>query len=142
MSELKRDILVNAPIEDVFAYVNEPTKMAEWLPGLVEVRDVVGTGEGQQFEWTYKMMGFLLRGQTVVVDFASNQCFTHQSVGTIAGTWIYEFESSDAGTRVTMDCEYEMPATVLRAVATHLAVRRNTRDIETALLNIKESLEQ
>ena len=39
-------IVINAPVGEVFTYVNELTTMPDWLTGLVEVRNVIGTGEG------------------------------------------------------------------------------------------------
>ena len=57
--------------------------MAEWLTKMVEVRDIVGTGEGQQYEWTYKYAGLLLRGQSVVVQHVPNRLAVSQSIGMI-----------------------------------------------------------
>ena len=50
-------IVIEAPVSEVFAYVNELSTMPDWLTGLVEVRNVIGTGVGQQCEWTFKMIG-------------------------------------------------------------------------------------
>ena len=61
MDSWKNSIVIHAPADDVFAYVDEPMRLAEWLPSIVEVRNVIGTGAGQQFEWTAKMAGLLLR---------------------------------------------------------------------------------
>lgn len=138
---VKRDIVVHAPLEEVFAYVSEPAKMVEWTPGLIEVRVVLGTGAGQQFEWTCKMAGLLLRGQSTVVEFVPNERSVHQSIGTIGGVWTYTVEPHDEGTKLTIEAEYTIPVPVLGKVAEHLAVKRNMRDLETALLNVKETLE-
>jgi len=141
MIVVKRDIVINAPLERVFAYVSEPTTMSEWMPGLVEVRVVLGTGAGQQFEWTCKMAGLLLRGQSTVVEFVPNERSVHQSIGTIGGIWTYAVEPHDAGTLFTIEAEYDIPVPVLGKVAEQLAVKRNTRDLEAALLNVKDTLE-
>ena len=54
MATVKKSTVINAPPDRVFAYTTEPAAMPEWLAKMVEVRNVVGTGEGQQYEWTYK----------------------------------------------------------------------------------------
>jgi uncharacterized protein YndB with AHSA1/START domain len=54
MVVLKKSVVIRAPADEVFAYASEPRTFAEWLPNFVEARDVVGTGAGQQYGWTYK----------------------------------------------------------------------------------------
>jgi uncharacterized protein YndB with AHSA1/START domain len=141
MVAVKKDVVINAPLETVFALVSDPARMPEWLPGLVEVRVVLGTGAGQQFEWTYKMAGILLRGQSVVVEFVPNERAVHQNIGGISSTWTYTVEPHDEGTTLTIEADYTIPVPVLGKMAEHVAARRNARDLEAALLDIKETLE-
>lgn len=141
MVAVKRDVVIEAPLERVFALVSDPTRMPEWLPGLVEVRVLLGTGAGQQFEWTYKMAGILLRGQSVVVEFVPNERAVHQNIGAIPSTWTYTVEPHDEGTTLTIEADYTIPVPVLGKMAEHVAARRNARDLEAALLDIKETLE-
>lgn len=55
MISWKNSIVIHAPTDRVFAYVDDPMNLVEWLPGMVEVADVIGSGAGQQQTWTYKM---------------------------------------------------------------------------------------
>ncbi|MGB5368502.1 MAG: SRPBCC family protein, partial [Polyangiales bacterium] len=57
----KNSIAIHAPADQVFAYVDEPMNYPTWLPNMVEVRNVIGDGIGQQYEWTFKMGGLLHR---------------------------------------------------------------------------------
>ena len=57
MASWKDSILIHAPPNEVFAYVDNPSDLPAWLPNMVEVRNVIGTGLGQQYEYTYKMAG-------------------------------------------------------------------------------------
>jgi uncharacterized protein YndB with AHSA1/START domain len=141
MVAVKKDVVINAPLETVFALVSDPTRMPEWLSGLVEVRVLLGTGAGQQFEWTYKMAGILLRGQSVVVEFVPNERAVHQNIGAIHSTWTYTVEPHNEGTALTIEADYTIPVPVLGKMAEHVAARRNARDLEAALLDIKETLE-
>ncbi len=50
-------IVIRAPASEVFAYVGELSAMPDWLAGLVEVRNVIGAGEGQPCEWTLALVG-------------------------------------------------------------------------------------
>jgi uncharacterized protein YndB with AHSA1/START domain len=141
MATVKESTVINAPPDRVFAYVTQPATMPEWLSKMVEVRNVVGTGEGQQYEWTYKYVGLLLRGQSVVVQHVPNALAVTQSIGTISSTWTFNIEPHEEGTNLTIEVEYSVPIPVLGKIAEHIAVRRDARDLETSLTNVKETLE-
>jgi uncharacterized membrane protein len=137
----EHSIVIEAPVEEVFRYVNDPNSMPEWLVGMVETRNPVGSGEGLQYEWTYKMIGLQLRGQNVVVDYIHNECATHQGIGMIQSLWTNRVEAHESETRLTMEVEYTLPILVLGKLAEHLTARRNEREIELSLMNLKETLE-
>lgn len=141
MASISRSTVVNAPPDLVFAYATEPTALAEWLPSMVEVHNVVGTGAGQQYEWTYKMAGMLLRGQSIVVEYDRGKCAVHQSIGTINSTWTLTFESHEEGTLFTAKVEYLVPVPVLGKLAEKIAINRDARDLALGFENVKERLE-
>ena len=45
------------------------------------------------------------------------------------------------GRRLTLEVEYNVPIPVLGKLAEHIAARRNAREFELALTNVKETLE-
>jgi uncharacterized protein YndB with AHSA1/START domain len=141
MTVVRKEVVVRAPVERVFAYINEPTTLADWLPSMVGVQRVIGTGLGQQYEWTYKMAGLLLRGQSTIVEMVPNRRAVHQSIGTIGSIWTYTLEPHEGGTALAIEVEYTVPIPVLGRLAEKLAVRRDARDLEAALVNVKETLE-
>jgi hypothetical protein len=115
--------------------------LVEWLPSMIEIRNVIGTGAGQQQEWTYKMAGLLLRGQATVVEHVPGKSAVHQTIGMISSNFAYTVEPHEEGSVLTLQVEYSVPIPVLGKLAEHIAVRRNERDFETALENVKETLE-
>ena len=54
-------------------------------------------------------------------------------------TWLYE--PVDEGTRVTVNCEYNVPIPFLRKMAESMIVKSNEKDAETFLANLKARLE-
>ena len=138
MVVLKKSVVIRAPADEVFAYASEPRTFAEWLPNFVEARDVVGTGAGQQYGWTYKYVGLLLRGQCTVVEYVPNELAVHQSIGTISSVWTIRVEPHEVGTTLTIEVEYTIPIPVLGKVAEQFTVRRDARTLEWALTNIEE----
>ena len=134
-------IVIEAPLPEVFAYVNDLTTMPNWLTGLVEVRNVIGTGVGQQCDWTFKMIGVELRGAAVVVDCVPNERCTHQSIGMLSSDWTNIVEPHEDGTKLIVEVEYTLPGAVLGKLAEHLTIRRMKRDLHSSLLYVKEMLE-
>lgn len=141
MVSYENSVVINVSPSEVFAYANEPATVPDWLVGMVEVRDVVGTGAGQQYEWTFKMVGVQLRGQNVIVDYIANECATHQSIGMITSSWTNIVEPHEDGAKLTIKVEYSLPVLVLGKLAEHLVVRRNERSLSASLLNVKDTLE-
>lgn len=141
MATWKNSIAIHAPADRVFAYVDEPVTLPEWLPGMVEVRNVVGTGAGQQYEWTYKMGGLLLRGQNTVVEHVPNKCGVHQIIGSINALWEYGVEPHVEETTLTIAVVYTIPIPVLGKLAEHITVRRNAREFDLALATVKDLME-
>ncbi|MFW2387857.1 MAG: SRPBCC family protein [Polyangiales bacterium] len=141
MRSWKSSIQIDAPADRVFAYVDDPKAMPEWFPSLVEVHNVIGAGEGQQEEWTYKLAGILLRGEATVVEHVPNQRAVHQTIGMGHGTVGYSVERHDEGTTLTLEIEYEIPIPVLGRMAERLTIQRNAREFELALINVREALE-
>lgn len=141
MMKVDERIVIDVAPEVVFAYVTDPAKMAEWLPSMVETRNIVGTGEGQQYEWTYKMVGILFRGQTVVVEHVPNRLAVLQTIGAADSTWTFDVEPTDGGTRLRLTIEYEVPVPVLGKLAERIISKRDARTIRLGLANAKDTLE-
>ncbi len=141
MPSYENSIVIQAPVRAVFAYVNEPTTFPDWVNGMIEVRNVIGVGEGQQYEWTFKMVGIQFRGQSVAVNYVQDECAAYQSIGMIESLWTNIVEPHDGGTKLTIKLEYSIPAPVLGKLAEQLTLRRNKRGLDASLLNAKEVLE-
>ena len=141
MASWKDSILIHAPPDEVFAYVDEPSELPTWLPSMVEVRNVIGTGLGQQYEYTYKMAGLLLRGQNVVIEHVPNERGLHQVIGMISALWEYSVEPHEEGTMLNIEVEYSIPIPVLGKLAERLAIKQNAASFELALVNVKDVIE-
>jgi len=141
MASWKNSTKIHTLPDRVFAYVDEPMNLAEWLPSIVEVRNVIGTGAGQQFEWTATMAGRLLRGQSTVIEHERDRCGVHQTIGMVNSTFAYFVESSGEGAMLTLRIEYSIPIPLVGWLAEQVLLTRNVREFELALTNVKEILE-
>jgi len=57
MATVERSGSINAPVEEVFAYVSDPMSQLEWMPSMGEVTEVNLTeqGVGSTYRWLCKM---------------------------------------------------------------------------------------
>ncbi len=141
MMALSHSIVIDATQDAVFAYVTDPAKMAEWLPNMVETHNIVGSGEGQQYEWTYKLSGILYHGESVVVEYVSGSHAVHQTIGSVNSTWHFRVEPAGDRSKFTLDVEYEVPVPILGRIAERIIKRRDARLVNLALENVKDTLE-
>ncbi len=141
MASWKNSIVIHAPADKVFAYVDEPMGLPTWIPNMVEVRNVIGTGAGQQFEWTFKIAGLLLRGQTVVVEHVPSKHVAHQVIGTVDALLDHFVEHDEEGTVLAIEVTYTVPVPVLGRLAEHIAIKQIGRQFDAGLENIKDLME-
>jgi uncharacterized membrane protein len=141
MAKVERSITINAPVEKVFNYIADPMNNAEWVPSIMEITDVSGSGVGQHHRWTYKMAGVLLKGETTATEHIPNERIVTQSKGGATSTWIFNFKTHDGGTMMELDIEYTIPIPVIGKLAEKIVLKRNEREADLAMANVKEKME-
>ena len=108
---------------------------------MIEVRNITGSGVGQRFEWTYKMLGIQFKGETEVTEVIQNERCVEKTKAGIESTWVYTYEPHEGGTKLSMDIDYKVPVPVLGKLAEKLVLKTNEREAELALENIKTIVE-
>jgi len=83
-------------------YVTDPMNTLEWLVGVVEIKDVTGSGVGQHFHWKYNMVGIPLRGETTVSEHVPNERRVTDSKGGIPTTFTFTFAPHEGGTKLDL----------------------------------------
>ena len=142
MAEIKRSISINAPVEKVFAHIEDPVNFPEVWPSMVEVKDVeeLPTG-GRKYNWVYKMLGVRLEGTTETTEYVANQRIVSKSAGGIETTFVWELLPEGEGTKLNVSMEYIVPVPVLGKLAEGLIVKLNEREADTLVANMKDMLE-
>ena len=141
MAKVERNVTINAPVEKVFSYLDDPMNQLECIPSMTDVRDITGHGVGQKFGWTYKMMGLSFKGESEVTEHVPNQRCVIKSTGDILSIWTWTFKPEDSKTLVNLVVEYTIPVPVVGKVGERLVLRLNEREADLAMENIKERLE-
>lgn len=141
MLTVSETIDINAPVEDVFAYMDDPHNQQAVSPSVTDIRDVQQDESGKSLAFTYEMAGVPVDGrmETRVYDPPNRIVFDME--GALSGTITWEFERIDEGTRVTYGAEYDLPSDVLETVVRPFAERYNERELRTTLENLKTRME-
>ena len=142
MTTIEKSIVIDAPVKEVFAYLEKPLHLPEIWPSMVEVKDVESVPKGgYRYSWVYKMAGMRFEGETEPVEFVPEKHFVAKSTGQIAATFDYKFVAEDGHTRIDVKTEYEIPHKLLGKLAEPFVRRLNEREADTFLANLKDRLE-
>ena len=143
MPKVERSIIINTPVTKVFDYIADPKLTPEWLPGMIETKDIVQTkeGVGSTHNWTYKMSGMTFKGKNITDEFVQDKKIVIRSEGSIKTLWNWNFEPEGNGTKIDLSVEYTVPTPVLRKLAEALVLKQNEREADLALANIKAKME-
>jgi uncharacterized protein YndB with AHSA1/START domain len=141
MPTINNSININASVEKVFAYVTDAMKSPEWMVGLSEVTDVTGSGVGQHNHWKYKMAGVPLHGGTMMTEYVPNQRSVTASKGGVTSTIAFTYAPHEGGTKLDLEVDYTIRVPVLGRLAEKLVLKRNQKEANMWMENIKEHME-
>jgi uncharacterized membrane protein len=140
---IKKTVLIDAPVEEVFAYYANPSNSPEIWPSLVEVKDIMldEKGHPQTFKWTYKMAGMRFEGSSEYLEYVPNERLVYRSKGGIQATSTINFAELDGKTQISEEMEYSIPIPLLGKVAERFLIKMNENEMTTVHNNLKARLE-
>jgi uncharacterized membrane protein len=141
MLKLHKQIIVKAPLDKVFGYIEKPENLPEIWPSLYEVSKVekIPSG-GHRFMWLYNMIGTPIKGTTETYKYEDRKLLFDKATGDVEGTFKWTFTGENGTTEVTFDVEYEEKG-FLPAQDKKFFERRNEVEAEAILTNLKARLE-
>ena len=141
MTKLERSVLIERPIEDVWAFVHEPANDPKWQATIVEAHapeEPLGVGTkirevrrflGRRFEMEYEVTEYEPHRRSAV----------RVTSGPIPGGGSYAFEPVNGGTRFSMTLEID--AHGFFRLAEPIFARAAHREMEANLGQLKDLLE-
>ncbi len=142
MAKVEKTITINAPVEKVFAFMEDPANLPAIWPSMVEVKNIKPEpAGGYNYDWIYKMGGMHIEGSSKTAEYEQNKRLVDKSSKGIESefTWIYQPEGG--GTKLTVEVAYKVPVPVLGKLAESLIVKMNEREADTLLHNLKSIME-
>ncbi len=142
MAHIQKSILVQAPIEKVFDYLNDPNKLTEYWPGMLEVKDVEGLPNGgTRFKFAYKFAGVRLEGKSEDTEIIPLKRMVSVTHGGIDSKVTWELEQVTGGTQVKVENEYKIPMPLIGNLAEGVINKMAENDSDVILANLKVRME-
>ena len=142
MERFESSVVINRPVEEVFAFTTEPGNSTQWQSWLVESSKTSEgpVGVGTTGREVRRFMGLQIETTGEITEFEPNQRASVKSTSGLAsmqGTWT--FESVEGSTRFTTMTELDMGG--MFKLAGPVLSRMIQRQIETDVANLKDLLE-
>jgi uncharacterized protein YndB with AHSA1/START domain len=141
MPTIHNSINISAPVEKIFAYLSDPVNTPEWFVGMTEVTDVSGSGVGQHSRWTYSMIGIPFHGDSKLTEHVPNERLVSKQEGGLTSIITWTFAPHEGGTKLDMHIDYTIPVPVLGKLAEKVVFKRNQREAQMSIENIKGTME-
>jgi len=138
-----RDIRLQAPSDQVFSFVVDPRNLPEFWPNIVEVRNVKKSksNEGFNFSWVYKMTGEQFEGNCETIEYRPYDRLAIKTSNGLNSTIIWSFRPTGQETQVTLQFEYQIPASLLKRTKEEIVTHEAEHELDAMLQNLKTRLE-
>ncbi len=143
MYEVEGTVVINRPIEEVFAYIANPENASQWQGAVVEAKQTSEgpVGVGTTGQSTSHFLGRRAESTWEVTEYELNR---KASLKTTSGPVSYEnfatLEAVDEGTKATLAAEYEVGG--FFKLAEPILARMAQRQAETDYANLKDIMEE
>ena len=142
LPKLSKTIVIEAPVEKVFAYVDKPAHLPEIWPSLFEVKDVETFPDGgYRFAWFYNMAGKRIGGETATYERVVNKRLVEKAEGDLRTMLTWTFHGENGKTKIDLEADYELPKELFATGDELFVTRFNEHEAETVLANLKTKLE-
>ena len=142
MARIEINLVINRPVEEVFAFVSNSENLPSWRSTSLEVKKTSDgpLGVGGTFRGRFTFLGRQFDGNIVVTELESNHVYASKMAeGPFPLETGYTLEPVENGTHVTFVAEGE-PGGFFK-LAEPLVVSMAKRAITTDLQNLKEMIE-
>lgn len=143
MIKMSRNISINAPVEKVFAFMEDPSNLPEIWPSMVEVKNIKREADGKaSYDWVFKMAGMKIKGSSETLEYVPNKRIVVKNPKGVESTFTWDYESEGDKTNLNVDVEYVVPVPVLGKLAESIIVKQNEQEATVLLDNLKSKMER
>ena len=138
MPVVDKEIVIGAPLEEIFRFVSIPGNLPQIWPSLVEIKDekLLPNG-GYRFRWGYLLFGIKLSGKGEYIDIAPYLWLSARTYGALESLNTWTFRTKGSQTRVTVTIDYEIPSLLSNRLTENTIIKANDKEAETILINLR-----
>lgn len=139
-----RSVHVDAPVEKVFEYVEDPQHFLEAFPESGRGQDTMTEvsltpeGVGSTYRWKGSMFVFHIEGVMTREEYLPNQRIVDRS--STGPVWTWTFEPDPTGTTLSLAFEYSSKVPLMDKVVDRVAWHGD-RDLDKMLTSVKNGIE-
>ena len=144
MAKITRIVKLPADPKRVIDYISDVQNHPAFVSPLKSVSGLSGGSHqiGTHWDWTFLMAGVEIQGRAETVAFEEGRRFAFRTTSGVQSTFSYSAEPDGAGSKFTMEVEYEAPASVLAKVLDKAVIeRQNEAEGDRTAANIKAIFE-
>lgn len=145
MPSVSESVEVAAAPPAAFSFVADaPARATMFIPGLNRISNISSEQPGVDQGWDYEFnwFGLVVAGNSRCTRYERPAQYQFKTVTGNPSTWTYRFEPSGAGTRLTLEVEYELPQSQLARFAAAGALEQMNRNRAREIVaNLKALLE-
>jgi uncharacterized membrane protein len=141
MIHIEKSIIIQRPIEDVFAFMSSTANLPLWQTDVLEARHTPegSVQVGTQLTLVRAMMGRKVEGTADIVEYEPPTRYAFKTTSGPAVTGVNICEATPEGTKATI--MFDMHTGGLFSLADPLVARTINRSVESGLANLKDLLE-
>ncbi len=142
MDKVSKTVSINAPVEKVFAYMEDPAHLPDIWPSIMEISNIKEEADGKRtYDWVYKMGGMKFNGQSETIEFIRNKRIVVNNPKGIKSKFTWDYEQEGNGTRLDLQAEYVVPVPLLGKLAESAVTKHGDEEAEALLTKLKELME-
>ena len=143
MPKVDNEIIINAPVQEIFDYVSQPSNLQQIWPSLVEITNqTLLPNGGYHYSWVYKMAGIHFNGTGECIDIKANLVLASKNHGTIDSIVSFKFLSIGGRTKVSLTIDYQVPMPLLGQLTEMIILKMNAKEVGLILDNLRIRFEE
>jgi len=136
------DRWLEASVETVFAFMDEPSNQAAVTPSLTRAERIERLpNSGNRAAYEYKMFGVTFTGEVTASTYEPPERIVYDMTGDLAGRIAWRFEPERGGTRLTYAADHKVPGPLPEVLLAPLIRWYNRREVRQLLENVAEPVE-
>jgi len=144
MPIVENEVIINAPVQEIYDYVSKPGNLLQIWPSLLEItHQTLLPNGGYSYRWKYKMSGIRLSGIGESVEVEPNVLLKTRNIGDFDSTVTFKFQYSNIRTRVNLTFNYKLPMLLAsNQLSENIILRMNAKEAGLILDNLRIIFEE